>query len=137
VRKIFAGLAALQVAVLATQFFLAASGAFDTAPNEEAFQPHRALGFGIVVLAMLLTILAALARMPRRIIGMTGLIVALAAVQGLIRAIASALADGSGSGTGRLVFGLHAVNALVIFALAMNVARSARALSTVADRPVS
>jgi hypothetical protein len=137
VRKTFAGLAALQVVVLAAQFFLAASGAFNTAPNEEAFQPHRALGYGIVLLATLLTILAALARMPGRIIGMTGLTAALAAVQGLIRAIASALDDGSGTAAGRLVFGLHAVNALVIFALAMNVARSARTLSTMADKPVS
>lgn len=136
-RKTFAGLAALQVVVLAAQFFLAASGAFDTAPREEAFQPHRALGYGIVLLATLLTILAALARMPRRIIGMTGLMAALAAVQGLIRAIASALDDGGGTAAGHLVFGLHAVNAMVIVALAMNVARSARVLSTVADKPVS
>ena len=45
-RKVFAVLATLLVLVVVAQFFLAASGAFDTAPNDESFQPHRALGYG-------------------------------------------------------------------------------------------
>ena len=130
---------ALMMLVLVAQFFLAASGAFDTAPKDESFQPHRALGYGIVLLAILLTIIAAVARMPGRLIGMTGLIAGLAVVQALIRAAADALNDTGDTSTtaGKLVFGLHAVNGLVILTVAGTVARRARALSrpAVADRP--
>jgi hypothetical protein len=131
-RKVFAVLASLLVLAVVVQFFLAASGAFDTAPNDESFRPHRALGYGIVLLAVLSTVVAALARMPGRDIGMTGLVAGLALAQGLIRAVAAAF-DGT---AGTLVFGLHAVNGLAIMAVAGTVARRARTLSrsTVAGR---
>jgi hypothetical protein len=128
---VFAVLASVLVLLVVTQFFLAASGAFNTAPNDESFQPHRALGYGIVAFAILVTIAGALGRMPGRLIGMTGLVAALGVGQGLIRAIAAAFNGASGASTaaGTLVFGLHAVNALAILALAGAVARRARALS--------
>jgi hypothetical protein len=70
---------------------------------------------------------------------MTALAAGLAGVQGLIRALAAAFDDTGGTSTraGQLVFGLHAVNGLVILALAVTVARQARALSrsTVPSRP--
>ncbi|MFC4020155.1 DUF6220 domain-containing protein [Micromonospora sp. GCM10011542] len=124
-RKFFAGLAALQMLAIVTQFFLAASGAFDTAPNEESFQPHRALGGGIVLIAVLVTVVAAIARMPGRLIGMSGLVAGLAIVQFVINGIATAL-DGTAGG---LVFGLHAVNGLAIVAVAGAVIRQTRQLS--------
>jgi hypothetical protein len=127
------------VLVVVAQFFLAASGAFDTAPKDEFFQPHRALGYGIVLFATLLTIIAALARMPGRLIGMTGLIAGLGVGQALIRAIADAFNGPGDTSTtaGKLVFGLHAVNGLIIMTAAGTVARRARALSrsVMADRP--
>jgi hypothetical protein len=139
VRRVFAFLANLLVLMLVAQFFLAASGAFDTAPNDESFQAHRGLGYGIIAFAILLTIVAALAQMPGRLIGMTGLVAGLGVVQSLIRAIADAFNDAGDTSTtaGTLVFGLHAVNGLVILAVAGTVARWARALSrsAVADRP--
>jgi heme A synthase len=112
------------------QFFLAASGAFDTAPNDESFQTHRTLGAGIVLLAVLVTIVAAIARMPGRLIGMSGLVAGLAVVQVVIRAIATAF-DGTGGSTtaGELVFGLHAVNGLAILAVAGMIVRQAGQLS--------
>jgi len=137
-RRVFALLATLLVLVVVAQFFLAASGAFDTAPNDESFQAHRALGYGTVLFALLLTIVAALARMPGRLVGMTGLVAGLGAGQGLIRAVAAAFNDTGGTTTaGNLVFGLHAINALAILAVAGTVARRARALSrsVVAGRP--
>jgi hypothetical protein len=138
-RRVFAILATLLVLMVVAQFFLAASGAFDTAPNDESFQPHRALGYGIVLFGVLLTIVAALARMPGRLIGMTALVAGLAALQGLIRAVAAAFNDTGDTATtaGKLVFGLHAVNGLLILGTAATVARRARALpsSAVADRP--
>ncbi|HEU4348324.1 MAG TPA: DUF6220 domain-containing protein [Actinoplanes sp.] len=138
-RRVFAVLATLLVLVVVAQFFLAASGAFDTAPRDESFQTHRALGYGIVLYAILLTIVAALARMPGRLTGMTGLVAGLGVGQSLIGAIATAFNDTGDTSTtaGQLVFGLHAINGLIILAVAGTVARRARALSrsAVADRP--
>jgi len=138
-RRVFAVLATLLALAIVAQFFLAASGAFDSAPNDESFRTHRALGYGLVVLAILLTVVAALARMPGRLIGMTGLVAGLGAAQGVIRAVAAAFNDTGDTATtaGTLVFGLHAVNGLIMLAVAGTVARRARVLSTsaVADRP--
>lgn len=128
-RKAFAGLATLLMLVVVAQFFLAASGAFDTAPNDESFRPHRALGYVIFLLPVLMAIVAALARMPRRLVGMTGLVVGLTVVQVVIAELAKAFGDGGSATVGQLVFGLHAVNGLVIMAVAGRIVRQARALS--------
>lgn len=126
-RKVFAGLAILLMLAVVVQFFLAASGAFDTAPTDEAYGAHRALGYGTVLLAVVTTVGAALARAPGRLIGMSGLVTVLAIVQGVIRGVAAAL--GETATAGQLVFGLHAVNGLVIMALVGMIVRRARELS--------
>jgi heme A synthase len=139
-RKAFTSLATLLMLAVVAQFFLAASGAFDTAPNDESFRPHRVLGYGIVLFAIVLTVVAALARLPGRLIGMTGLIAGLAVVQGVIRAVAKAFGDsGDSTDAGQLVFGLHAVNGLVIMAVISMIVRQARELSrsAVPAQPVS
>jgi heme A synthase len=130
-RKVFAGLAFLLPPVIVVQFYLAASAAFDTAPKDESFQMHRALGYGIVLLAVVLTIVAALARVPAPVVGLTGLMVGLGVLQAVIRVVAAAFDDTGDTSTtaGRLVFGLHAVNGLIMFGLAETVARRARGLS--------
>ncbi len=133
-RKAFTGLAILLLLAIVAQFFLAASGAFDTAPNDESFQPHRVLGYGVLLLAVLLTIVAAVARVPGRLIGMAGLVAGLTVLQSLIRAIAGAF--GETTAAGALVFGLHAVNALVIIAVTMRIVRKAREQSSTPE-PVS
>ena len=138
-RRVFALLATLLVLVVVAQFFLAASGAFDTAPNDESFRPHRALGYVIFLLPVVMTIVAAMARMPGRLIGMTALVAGLTVVQVVIAVLARAFDDTGDTSTtaGQLVFGLHAINGLIILAVAGTVARRARALSrsAVADRP--
>ncbi|MBQ1027969.1 DUF6220 domain-containing protein [Micromonospora sp. C95] len=119
--------------VIVVQFFLAASGAFNTAPRDESFQVHRSLGYVILLSAAVMTIIAALARMPGRLIGMTGLVAGLVVVQVLIREFAVAL-DGTGGASttaGQLIFGLHAVNGLIILMVAGDLARRARMLSRV------
>ena len=133
-RKLFAGLAALLVLVVVAQFYFAASGAFSTAPHDESFRPHRALGYVIFLLPVLMVIVAALARMPGRLIGMAGLVAGLAVVQVVIAVIAKAFNDtgDTTTTTGQLVFGLHAVNGLAIMGVSENVARKARALSRAA-----
>jgi hypothetical protein len=125
-RRVFALLASALVLAVVAQFFLAASGAFDPAPADESFRPHRALGYAIVLFSLVVSVVGALARVPGRLIGMTALVAGLVVVQGLIRAVAGAFDDGSTAGT--LVFGLHAINALAIMAVSGNVARRARAL---------
>ncbi|HKA69730.1 MAG TPA: DUF6220 domain-containing protein [Actinomycetes bacterium] len=129
-RRVFAGLAVLLVLAVVAQFFLAASGAFDTAPNDESFQPHRMLAYLMFLFAVLLTIVAALARMPGRLIGMTALVAGLIIVQMVIAMLARAFNDSGDTSTtaGQLVFGLHAINALAILAGSATVARQARAL---------
>src|SRR5690606_31304533 len=113
----------------------AASGAFSSAPNEESFAAHRALGYGIFLLAILTTVVAALARMPRRVTGMAGLAALLTLVQGVIRVVAAAI-DGGGNTTstvGQLVFGLHALNALAIMGISATVLRESRTPAAATD----
>ena len=117
-RKAFAGLAILLMLVVVAQFFLAASGAFSTAPKDESFRPHRALGYVIFLLPVVMTIVAALARMPGRLIGMAALVAGLTVVQVVIAVLARAFGDtGDSTTVGQLIFGLHAVNGLVIVAV--------------------
>jgi hypothetical protein len=70
------------------------------------------VGLRIVLFAILLTIVAALARMPGRLTAMTGLVAGLGVGQSLIRAVADAFNDTGDTSTtaGKLVFGLHAIN---------------------------
>ncbi|GGX22488.1 hypothetical protein GCM10010297_49570 [Streptomyces malachitofuscus] len=137
-RRTIAGLAAVLMLAVVVQFFLAGSGAFDTAPNDEAFRPHRALGYMVVLLALVTTLTAAVARVPGRLIGMSGLLAGLAVAQPLIAVVAKAFGDtGDTSTAGQLVFGLHAVNGLIMMAVAGRILREARGLanfSASADR---
>ncbi|MFE9694313.1 DUF6220 domain-containing protein [Micromonospora sp. NPDC005806] len=130
-RKLFAGLAALLMLVIVAQFYFAASGAFSTAPNDESFRPHRALGYVIFLLPVLMTLVAALARMPGRLIGMASLIAGLTVVQVVIAVLARAFNDTGDTSTtaGQLIFGLHAINGLIILHVTGIVARQARVLS--------
>lgn len=130
-RKAFAGLAALFLLAIVIQFFLAASGAFNTAPNDESFRPHRTLGYVIFLLGVVLVIVAAVARMSGRLIGMAGLVTGLVVLQVLIAALARAFDTGDITTTaGRLIFGLHAVNGLAIVAVSVRILRHARALAS-------
>jgi hypothetical protein len=132
-RKVFVALATLLMAAVIVQFFMAGSGAFDTAAKDEAFQPHRAIGYGILLLAVLLTVFAAIIRMPVRIVGMAGLAAGLALLQPVIRAVAGALGAGDTSTlAGELIFGLHAVNGLIIFGAAEAIQRRAREFAAAA-----
>ncbi|BCL13456.1 DUF6220 domain-containing protein [Micromonospora sagamiensis] len=129
-RKAFAGLAAVLLAVIVVQFFLAASGAFDSAPLDEAFRPHRGLGFVTILLAVILTVVAAVAKLPGRIVGLSGLIAGLGVLQPVIAVIARAFGDsGDTTAAGQLVFGLHAVNGLAMAIVAHTVFRQARELA--------
>lgn len=123
-KKVFTVLAGLLFLTVIAQFFLAASGAFDNAPVEEAFQPHRMLGYTIFVLAIVVVIVGAIARMPGRIIGIAGVVVGLVLLQVAIAEIAEAV-----GAAGHIVFGLHALNALAIGGASETVVQRSRKLA--------
>jgi cytochrome b561 len=126
-RKTFTGVTALLMLAVVVQFFLAASGAFDDAPADESFGPHRGVGFLILLLALLATLAAAAAKLPGRVVGMTAAVLGLAVLQPVIAGVASALDDtGDGSGPAAVVFGLHGVNGLVIMTLVGSLLQKSR-----------
>ena len=135
-RKAFSGLATLLVLVVIAQFFFAAVGAFSTAPHDESYRPHHALGYVIFLLPVVMTIIAALARMPGRLIGMPALVAGLTAVQVLIAELAKEIGDtGNSTTAGSLISGLHAVNGLAILATAGMIVWQARTLSKATTEP--
>lgn len=126
-RKVFTGLAGLILLMVIVEFFLAAVGAFDTAPDDESASLHRTLGHLIVPLGLVLTLVGALARVPGRLVARAGVLTGLAVLQGVIAIVADA--------TSAVVFGLHAINALAIMGAAGAVLRGSRALSRPAAAP--
>jgi hypothetical protein len=122
-RKTFTGMAVLLVLVVVAQFFLAAVGAFSDAPKDESFKPHLALGYVVFFLPLLMTLVAWLAKLPGRFIGMVALVAVLDSVQ--VGIAEAARAAGDDTTAGRLIFGLHAVNGLAIMAVSAIVCRRA------------
>jgi len=134
-RRAFTALAALNLLVILTQFFLAAAGAFTTVPNDESFDAHRTLGYVTFLLPVLMIIFAPLADLPRRVTGMSALIAGLVTVQVLIAKVAENLGDDGGTTTaGPLLFGLHGLNGLAILAISGTILRQVGALSRPAAR---
>ncbi|GGM44254.1 hypothetical protein GCM10011608_31230 [Micromonospora sonchi] len=118
-RKVFAGLAALLLLVVVAQFFFAASGAVGSAPPEESYRPHHALGYVIFLLPVVMVLVAAVARVPWRLIGLPALVAGLTALEVLIAKLARA----SGDTVGPLIFGLHAVTGLAVLGVAWAIVR--------------
>lgn len=103
-------LAALIAAAIAVQFFLAGAGAF----GATSFDPHRALGTALIPAALVLALLAGLAR---RDVPLSMLLVVLLALQlGL-----AALAADSTAWLGAL----HGLTAVAVLAVAGNLTRRA------------
>jgi hypothetical protein len=127
-RKAFTVLVGVLLAAVVVQFFLAGVAAFASAPNEESFGMHTTLGHLISTYAVLMGILAMPAKMPGRVIGLTFLIAGLGFLQPVIAGVSGAIGDASGS-AGPVIFGLHAVNGLVIMGVTGIVFRKARELS--------
>ncbi|GIJ24443.1 DUF6220 domain-containing protein [Micromonospora lutea] len=126
-KKLFAGLVSLLLLAEVVQFYLAASGAFDSAPTEEAFSPHRFLGYVMLLFSVVLVVVSAIARMPGRITGRMAMVAGLVLIQSLIREVAKSF--GEGSETGHLIFGVHAVNGLLIVGTTLWLVRQARQIA--------
>lgn len=131
-RKAFTVIGVVLLLAVLIQFFLAGSGAFDTATREKAFEPHRMFGYVVFVLAIVLTVVGASARLPKRLVGMAGLATGLIALQAVIAVIAETVEHSgpAGNTVGELVFGLHGVNGVVIIGLIGNVVRRSQGTRT-------
>lgn len=130
-RKVYVALLGVLAIAIAIQFYLAASGAFETPRTEDSFAMHRINGMMVIpVLALLATVAGALARVGGRLVALTILPIGLIILQSVIRAVAEAFDTSSGDSTAAsmAIFGLHAFNGLAIMALAGYLMRRARAL---------
>lgn len=134
-RKVVVGLAVLLVLVVIAQFYFAAAGAMSPASRAEAYQPHHALGPIVFFLPIMTAAMAGLARMPGRLIGLLLSIAALTTGQVLLTKSAQFLRDDGHGDAGPLLFGLHALNGLLILAVAGVVVRQAVLLSRGAGWP--
>ena len=123
--KVFNGVTALLALVAIGQFFLAGRGAFSA-----NFDPHRGLGYVTILLSAAVLLVGALARIPGRVLGMTGLVVGLLVLQPVTVTLADGRDDMS---TGGLILGLHAVNGVVILGMLMRIIHASRAVTVPAQ----
>lgn len=116
VRVAFAAVAWLLLACVVVQFFLAGLGVFAGAEN---FEVHRQFGYLFGWLPVIMLVLAAVARLGRRWIGLSALLFFLFIMQSVFVVLRDSLPA---------VAALHPVNAVAIFFIAQHVARESRSL---------
>jgi hypothetical protein len=106
----------------AAQIFLAGLGVFRLndlqASSQTAFAPHRAVGFAMGGVALLVLIAALIARLGARVVGLA---VALAVLANLVQSLLAGLA-----GNTAVYGGLHALDGLAIIGIAALLYTSAR-----------
>lgn len=113
--------------LIGLQFFLAGYGAIGTGSPDESFSLHIMNGRLIAVIALLGILFAALSRAGGKLVGMAAGVLGLVVLQSLI-----ALVSVAGTTPGQIIFGFHAINALMIMGLAEASGRLAKQL--LADR---
>lgn len=109
--------------LIGLQFFLAGYGAIGTGSPDESFSLHIMNGRVIAVVALLGILFAALARSGGKLVGMAAGVLGLVVLQSLI-----ALVSVAGTTPGQIIFGFHAINALMIMGLAEASGRLAKRL---------
>jgi len=130
VRRAYVTLAGLMVLAVVVQFYFAAVGGFAKPQDDQSFALHLMDGMMIIpALSLLATLVAALARAPGRLIGLTALPLGLIALQVLITEVGKGLGASTEDNTtpAALAFlGLHAINGLAIMAVVGITMRGAR-----------
>jgi hypothetical protein len=130
VRRVYVALVGLLSLAILAQFYFAAVGAFDKPQDDESFGLHMLFGFMVIpALSLLATLIAALARAPGRLIGLTIAPVGLIVLQILITELGQSLGGSTEDKTTAVALaflGLHAINGLAIMAVAGMVMRGAR-----------
>jgi hypothetical protein len=112
----------LQV-LIGIQFFLAGYGAIGSGSPDESFELHIMNGRLIAVVALLGILFAALARSGGKLVGLAAGALGLVVLQSLI-----ALVSVAGTTPGQIIFGFHAINALMIMGVVEASGRLARRL---------
>jgi mercuric ion transport protein len=120
-RLVFAVAAWLFVAGIVIQVFLAGAGLFKLTD----FTPHGYLGWYLPLVPVVLLILAAVARVDRRTMLLTAVLLLLTMIQPMLAAERKAYP---------VLAAFHPVNALLVFWLAWTVSRRGTDLIRVADR---
>lgn len=99
---------------LLIQFYLASTPIFGAG----SFQPHRMLGSGLTVVAILFPVLALLGRLRGQLVGLSVLILVLAIVQMGLPSL---------RGAAPWIAALHPINALALMGVSARISRSGRA----------
>jgi hypothetical protein len=110
-------------ALIGVQFFLAGYGALGTGSPDESFSLHIMNGRLIGVVALVGILFAALARSGGKLVGLSAGVFGLVLLQSVI-----ALVSVAGTVPGQIIFGFHAINALMIMGLAEASGRLAKRL---------
>lgn len=109
--------------LIGIQFFLAGYGAIAAGAPDEAFSLHIMNGRVIAVVALLGVLFAALARSGGKLVSLMAGAFGLVVLQSLI-----ALVSVAGTVPGQIIFGFHAINALMIMGVVEASGRLARRL---------
>lgn len=131
-RRAYVVLVGLLMLAIVAQFYFAAVGAFDKPQDDDSFALHAVNGMMVIpLLSLLATLVAALARAPGRLIGLTVLPAGLIVLQVLITELGKNIGGSTDDKTtaAALAFlGLHAINGLAIMGVSGMVLRGARKL---------
>jgi hypothetical protein len=110
--RILQGLAWLVLGGLLVQIYLAGAALFGLT----TFQPHRTLGDALAAAILILLGVALIARPGRRVLGLAAALTVLTIVQIMLPSLRSGLPG---------VAALHAVNAVALVGVTINIARAA------------
>ncbi|SCF04095.1 hypothetical protein GA0070607_4753 [Micromonospora coriariae] len=130
-RKVFVITSALVVVVVLAQFYLAGVGAFSRPATADAWTAHRTGAVAILALALLNTVVAALARAGGRTIAFAALPIGLVILQFVLSAMSTALGGSTTDRSGLPLYlvALHAVNGLAVLGTAITGLANARRLA--------
>lgn len=115
IAQIHQGLARVFLAGLLIEFYLAGAAIFGVGLS---FEPHRMLGTGLAILAILFPILALIGRLGRKLIGFSLVLVFLTIVQVVLPSL---------RGNVPWIAALHPVNALALMGISAMLRRNGRA----------
>ena len=120
-RKLYLAMSGVVLIAVLAQFYFAAYGAFSIPHEHASFGAHSITGVMVIPLASLVTtVVAAIARVPGRLIGLAAAPFGLVVVQILIFVVVHLVTDMTlerSTPGAQAILGLHALNALAILAV--------------------
>jgi hypothetical protein len=140
VRKVYLAMSGVVLIAVLAQFYFAAYGAFSIPREHASYGAHSINGLMVIPLASLVTTaVAALARVPGRLIGLAAAPFGLVMVQFLIFVVVHLVTEMTmerSTPGAQAILGLHALNALAILAVSVHgVVRAWRVVREDSVRP--